>query len=156
IIKGTTAQPLGILNSNCLITITKDTSQTAATISLANTSNMLSRLPPASQEAPTTRWLCHSDCLAQFAQLNFTSGTTILTPGAHIYLPRGVAGPLPLLWGIPVLVMEQMSVLGTVGDLILADFQHYLLLDGGMKPNISLHAAFTTGEVILRFVLRVD
>jgi len=82
------------------------------------------------------------------------------TGGAPIYLPaNGLAGnPYPTLMGRPVMVVEQCAVLGTVGDIILADFQNgYVLAEkGGMQTDMSIHVRFVYDESVFRFVYRCD
>ena len=68
----------------------------------------------------------------------------------------GVEVTFPLLKGRPVVTVEQCPVVGTAGDLILADLDHYVIVDGGMKSAMSLHVRFDTDQALLRFVMRVD
>lgn len=149
ILAGTGAgQPLGILNSSCLITVPKRTGQAAATIVGENVSDMWSRLPVASRRRAV--WLCNEDAEGQFENLGGASG------GA-LYMPQGAGGnPYPLLKGRPVLVLEQSPILGAIGDITVVDLSQYILLDGGIKSAISVDAHFDTDEVTFRFTWRVD
>jgi HK97 family phage major capsid protein len=58
--------------------------------------------------------------------------------------------------GRPVIAVEQCPALGTVGDIILADLRHYIIIDGGINPAISADVRFLNDEIVWRFVLRVD
>jgi HK97 family phage major capsid protein len=60
--------------------------------------------------------------------------------------------------GAPVIEIEQCETLGTVGDIILADFQNgYLIAEkGGIKSDMSIHVKFQYDESVFRFVMRVD
>ena len=143
--------PLGILNSPALITVASEGGQTPGTIVLANVSKMWSRLP-----APCRRravWIVSEDTEAQLDTLTVSSGSA----NSHTYIPAGVYGnPTPLLKGRPVLVIEQAAQLGSVGDIVLADLSQYLLIDGGVTPQVSADVRFLNDEVVWRFALRVD
>ena len=97
---------------------------------------------------PFRRRVANEDIDEQLEKLGGNPGT---------YIPAGVNGnKLPLLKGRPVLTVEQCPVVGSVGDLILADLDHYVIVDGGMKYAMSLHVRFDTDQALLRFVMRVD
>ncbi len=93
----------------------------------------------------------HEDAEEQFdTQL---SGVAL----APWYQPAGTNGsPVPLLKGRPVYAVEQCSPLGTAGDIILADLDHYIVIDGGLRPALSADVLFDDDELVWRFVLRVD
>ena len=82
------------------------------------------------------------------------------TGGIPVYMPAGGLSGLPYdtLYGRPVLPIEQCATLGTVGDIILADFTNgYILAEkGGVKTDVSIHVAFLNDESIFRFVIRID
>jgi len=139
-------QPLGVMNSTALITVAKETGQAAATVVSENIAKMWKRLPaPSRYEA---FWLANEDVDEQLEKLGGNPGT---------YIPAGVNGNVfPLLKGRPVLTVEQCPVLGTSGDLVLADLSKYVIIDGGMNSALSLHVRFDTDQVLLRFVLRID
>jgi HK97 family phage major capsid protein len=147
VLSGTGAgQPLGILNSPALITVAAETGQTPATVVRANVNKMWKRLPAPSRYNAV--WLANEDMDEQLETLNGNPGT---------YIPAGVNGnKFPLLKGRPVITVEQCPVVGTVGDLVLADLDHYVIVDGGMKYAMSLHVRFDTDQALLRFVMRVD
>jgi len=139
-------QPLGILNSPALITIAKETGQAPATVVRENVNKMWKRLPAPSRYNAV--WLANEDMDEQLEVLGGNPGT---------YIPAGVNGnKFPLLKGRPVVTVEQCPVVGTAGDLILADLDHYVIVDGGMKSAMSLHVRFDTDQALLRFVMRVD
>lgn len=141
-------QPLGMLNSPALITVSKAAGQAAGTIVSENVSAMWSRLPvPCRRRAA---WLCNEDAEGQLENLGGASGPAM-------YMPAGTGGnPYPLLKGRPVLVIEQSPLLGNVGDIVLVDPTQYILMDGGMKYALSVHARFDNDEVVFRFTWRVD
>jgi HK97 family phage major capsid protein len=64
--------------------------------------------------------------------------------------------------GMPIVATEKCSAVGTVGDVILADFSHYIIGDRGLEISASREAygyggyGFLTDETFWRVVLRVD
>lgn len=140
--------PLGILNSTSLISVAKQSGQSAATIVSENVANMWSRFPVPSRRRGM--WFCNEDAEAQLETLGGASGTAL-------YMPAGTGGnPYPLLKGRPLIALEQCPALGAVGDIVLADPSQYVLIDNGVKSALSVHARFDTDEVVFRFVWRVD
>jgi HK97 family phage major capsid protein len=57
-----------------------------------------------------------------------------------------------------IIFCEQCPILGTVGDIILADLANgYILADkGGMQTDVSIHVRFVYDESVFRFVYRCD
>jgi HK97 family phage major capsid protein len=57
-----------------------------------------------------------------------------------------------------VIVIEQAASVGTLGDVILADFANgYVLAEkGGIAADMSIHVRFEYDESCFRFVMRVD
>ena len=76
-----------------------------------------------------------------------------------VYIPAGGLSDTPYatLFGRPVMPLEQCSAVGDVGDIILADFGQYLLIDkGGINATSSIHVRFLYDENVFRFIYRVD
>ncbi len=89
----------------------------------------------------------------------FTMSLTVGSGGVPVYMPAGgVSGtPYSTLFGRPVIPLEQCQTLGTPGDIILADFSQYLLIDkGGINAASSIHVRFLYDENVFRFIYRVD
>ena len=120
IVNGTGAgQPLGILNSPCLITVNKESGQTAATVNAQNIVYMWSRL-----WAPAGKTRSGSSTRMSSRQLHtMTVGTG--SAATLAYLPPGGLStkPYATLLGRPVLPVEWCPTLGTVGDVMLVDLQ---------------------------------
>jgi HK97 family phage major capsid protein len=155
IINGTGAgQPLGILNAGCLVSVTKETGQKAATIMAENIIKMDSRLFPSSNTNAV--WLINQNTKPQL----YTMSLSVGTGGIPIYMPAGgLSGqPYSTLLGKPVLPIEQAATLGTVGDIMLVDLAGgYILAEkGGIKSDMSIHLRFNYDESVFRFVMRVD
>ena len=143
-------QPQGVLFSQALITVAKDTSQAAATISYNNVENMWAALP-----VPCRRrgvWLIHELVEKQFSDANFVTAASVA-----MYMPAAAGGnEFPLLKGRPLIQIEQGKPVGTTGDIILCDFSQYGIVDGGLKANLSMEADFDHDQGIFRFAWRVD
>jgi HK97 family phage major capsid protein len=154
IINGTGAgEPLGILNAGCVVSVSKETGQTADTIAFENINKMWSRLMASCR--PNAVWLINQDCEPQLRQMSLAIGTG----GAPVYTPEGgiSVSPYAALFGRPVVPVEYCATVGTVGDIILADFSKYVAIDkGGMKSDVSIHVQFLYDESVFRFVYRFD
>jgi len=148
--------PLGILNSPALVTVAAEAGQPAATLLFENIVNMYSRAYGRSR--PNMVWLINQDIEPQLYAMSLAVGVG----GIPVYLPaNGISGsPYGSLMGRPVIPIEHASTLGTVGDIMLADLQQYLLIDkggagGGIQAATSIHVKFTYDETAFRFVYRV-
>jgi len=149
--------PLGIMNSNALVTVAKETSQTADTIVYENVIKMWARMP-ASRMARAA-WFCTQQALEQFPLMNLAVGTG----GAPVFLPNGgavgdaAAAPSGTLLGRPIIPIEQAATLGDKGDIVLADMSDYVAITkGGLKTASSIHVYFNTDKTAFRFVRRVN
>lgn len=146
-------QPLGILNSGCVVSVGKETGQSASTIVYENISKMWSRLMAKSR--PNSVWVINQDCEPQLNQMSIAVGTG----GVPVYMPSsGVSGqPYSTLFGRPVVPIEHCQTLGTTGDIMLCDFSKYKAIDkGGMQSDVSIHVRFIYDEQVFRFVYRFD
>jgi HK97 family phage major capsid protein len=146
-------QPLGILNSGALVKVAKETGQAAKTITVENIVKMWSRMWGRSRQNAV--WLINQDVEPMLYTLSLKIGDG----GVPVYMPaNGLSDkPYSTLFGRPVIPIEQCSSLGTLGDIILADFSQYLLIDkGGINAASSIHVRFLYDESVFRFIYRVD
>lgn len=148
-------RPLGFMNSNCKITVSKEGSQPADTIVFDNVAAMMARLNPAS--IPTAVWLANISCLPQLLKMsvpiqNIAATENVGGSGAGlIYDPS-----TRKLLGLQVLFNEYSEALGDEGDLALCDLNEYLVIDRAAESASSIHVRFDYGETAFRFVYRVD
>jgi len=155
-IRGTGAgQPLGILNAPCLVSVAAETGQATDTVVYENILKMYSRIFSLSSAV----WMANSNLLPQLATMSLSVGTG----GAPVWLPAGGASgkPYDTLMGKPLIWSKHCSTLGTVGDIILADWSQYLVgtkagqgSDG--KFDTSIHLKFDADQTCFRFVFRID
>jgi len=153
-VQGTGAgQPTGIINANCLVSVTKESGQAADTIQFENIVNMWSRMygPCRSRSV----WLINQDIEPQLFTMSF-EGTSSSVPA---YLPANglSASPYGTLMGRPVIPTQACETLGDKGDIILADFSQYLtaLKTGGVRAETSIHLWFDYDMTAYRFIMRV-
>ena len=158
-IRGTGAgMPLGVLNDPALITVAKEGSQAADTFLAANVLKMFGRLHPAC--AANAIWITNSTCLPKLLSLYIPA--TNVAGSENV---GAVTGPLVtiigpnqfLMLGLPLVVTEKASVLGDVGDLILADWSQYAL---GLRREVTVERnnapGWTEDATDWRAIIRVD
>ncbi len=146
-------QPLGVLNSPCLITVAKEGAQAADTVVSQNIIKMRAQFYAASRA--NSVWLINQELEPQLATMFIAVGAS----GIPIYMPAtGLSGTqYDTLYGRPVIPVEYCSALGDLGDIMLTDWSQYLTITkGGMQAASSIHVAFMTDETVFRFVYRVD
>ena len=144
-------KPLGITVGKSLISITKETNQTLKTIVYENVLKMWSRAAGRSNAA----WFVNQDTEPQLNAMSLAIGTG----GVPVYLPAGGISGLGFstLFGRPVVPVEYCATLGTVGDIVLADWSDYIFIDkGGVKSASSMHVRFLFGEEVFRITYRLD
>ena len=154
ILNGTGAgQCLGITNSDCAVSIAKESAQVADTIVYENVNKMRTRLWAPSMT--NAAWFINQDCQYELSTMAFVVGTG----GVPVYLPAtGISGsPYDTMYGRPVIPIEQASTVGTVGDINLLDLSQYLLIDkGNIQNDVSMHVRFLYAEKVFRFIFRVN
>jgi len=138
----------GILKAAATISVTKDNVQPAATLTYKNLVNMWERLWPGSEGQ--AKFYANKTIFPQLMQMTIPAGTGGLSP-----LGVTFAGGKFNIFGADVEFVEYLPALGTVGDISLVDFSQYLgVSKGGMKTDSSMHVAFLTAEMVLRFIIR--
>ena len=152
IVEGTGAgQPLGFQVAPCLVSIAKESGQSAATINTTNLSKMWARMPARSQKNAV--WLVNVDTQPQLDFLTIPAAAGALEPRFVNYGPDGVL----TIKGRPVLPVEYAATVGTVGDINLVDLSKYRLIrKGGVEQSSSIHVRFTQGEQTFRAFYRCD
>jgi HK97 family phage major capsid protein len=157
IVQGSGAgQPLGFLSSPSTIVQAHVSGETgSAPPSATDILNMWSRLyAPYRKDAV---WLINQSIEPGLIPL------TIGSPSLGqilIYQAPGVAGNQTgrgMMFGRPVIPIEQTAAVGVQGDIILWSPSGYLLaMRQELRADSSMHVAFLTGEMAFRFMLRAD
>jgi len=121
-------QPLGILNAPCLVSVAKDGSQVAATITPTNLAGMVSRLAPGSWARAT--WIVSPSALAALFTIKVVITTVAGAENVGGFGPNWFTsnpdGTFMLL-GRPLIVSDRCAALGTKGDVLLVDLKSYLV-----------------------------
>jgi HK97 family phage major capsid protein len=146
-------QPLGILTCPALISVTKESGQTADTVVWQNIIKMWSRLAPGAQTR--SAWFINQEVQPELMTMSQTVGTG----GVPVFLPAGGASgsPYMTLMGRPVVPVEQCSKLGDAGDILLADMSDYIGIDKGqLETDTSMHVQFLYDEQVFRFRYRFN
>jgi HK97 family phage major capsid protein len=152
-----TGQPLGVLNADALITVAKESSQPAATIVYENCANMLGRLHRNCWKNAV--WVVNNTALPQLLRMTLNVKTVDGSQNVggsavpvFAQTPRGYT-----MFGMPVLLTEKLPVVGTVGDILLADFTQYAI---GIRKQLSIErntfVGWQTDESGYRAIVRVD
>lgn len=137
---------LGIMKSGLPVSVAKETSQTAKTIVAANVVKMLARF---TGNVANAAWFINQDVLPQLPLMTIGQQPVFIPGGSFANAPFGS------LFGRPIVPIEFCETLGTKGDIILADFSEYLLIEkGGMEEAESIHVKFLTDETAYRFITR--
>lgn len=114
--------------------------------------------PAGTAQLPAAAWFIDQSVIPQLFSMQ--AGTGAGPAVILLYHPPGdnpLYGPYGQLLGLPVIPTEHNAVLGTVGDIVLADMSQVLLADKG-APEVaaSMHVRFVQGEMAFRFTYRVD
>ena len=145
-------KPLGIISANCLVSVTKETSQTADTIVAENAIKIYSQVWASSKQRGV--WLANADTLPQLMTMSIAVGTG----GIPVWQPANqMAGrPYDTLMGRPIYYLEQSPTLGDAGDLLFAHLAEYAFIRKPLQTAVSIHVSFTSGQTCFRFVWRVN
>jgi HK97 family phage major capsid protein len=74
-----------------------------------------------------------------------------------VFQPDARTGVLGTLLGLPLVYTDLLPALGGKGDLMLANFQYYLIKDGyGVEIAASEHVYFTTNRTVIKAFWNVD
>lgn len=140
-------------NVPSVVTQAAEGGQTAGTIVYNNIVRMWSRLYGRLRTADAC-WVINQDVEPQLAQMVVPGGS----PGPAYLPPGGLAGlPYATLYGKPILYSEACSAVGTVGDIILANFSAYatVVKEGGVRTDTSMHLYFDADQTAFRVIMRV-
>jgi HK97 family phage major capsid protein len=165
-------QPLGIFNTQALLTVNGGT--TTAALSVADVLQMWAQFYYSGAQGSiaaevadqnllaskdgSAAWFIDQSVLPYLFQLQVGTGTG---PGVVLlYHPPGsnpLYGTYGDLLGLPVIPTEHNMNYGTAGDILLADLSQYLIADkGSIAAAASMHVRFVYDEMTFRFTYRVD
>jgi len=139
-------KPLGILNSDCRIEVARDTS---STFKFADIAAMISKFYVTNWNKGL--WVINLSVLPDLVQMADTAGHLIYTGGnIEKRLP-------PSILGIPVRFTGRTPTLGLAGDVMLCNFEYYLIKNGsGPFVAASEHVYFTKNKTVVKAFYNVD
>ncbi len=141
-------KPLGILVSPALVTVSR------ATTSVISTADVIGMIAQFRGSLDRAVFLVNQSALPSIYKLKDEANNYIWHPSGSGSIADKAMGTL---YGIPLVVTEKCPAVGTKGDIILADFGHYLIGDrGGLRTDYSQHYKFQSDQMAYRVIKRVD
>ncbi len=142
--------PLGILNSSALVSVAKESAQSADTLVVANIAKMFARMPAGSLARAV--WMINNDVLPQLITMVLNNYPIYTPPGAIANAPAG------MLLGRPIKITQHAKTLGDKGDIQFVDWKMYRTITkrGGIETATSMHLYFDAGAMAFRATFRVD
>lgn len=141
-------KPLGILSAPALVTVSRATASQVHPLDIVT---MMSRFRGSYDKAVL---LINQSTIPQVFLMKDDNGNFIWHPGMSGTIANKVMGTI---YGIPYIITEKASALGTEGDIILADWSHYLVgKRGGLVTDYSDHYFFNKDSRAYRCKARVD
>lgn len=147
-------KPLGVLSSDALITVAKESGQAASSLLGANIVKMWSRL--LTRQRKNAVWVMHPDLEVELPGLSITSRGSA---EKFLWDPEGGLAGLDYqrILNRPVIFDDNCAALGSKGDILLIDPQQYILLKKGTaKTGWSIHVQWLTDQSCFRIVYRVS
>jgi HK97 family phage major capsid protein len=147
-------QPQGVLHSNALIVVAKDSGQATATLSAKNVINMVTRLPAGSYSRAF--WLINPDVLPALDQMTLGNYPIYMPVGAGVGSMQG--SPYGMLKGRPIVTTEHAAAFSSQSDVSLLDLSYYRSITsrGGVQTATSMHLYFDADATAFRTTFRVD
>jgi HK97 family phage major capsid protein len=110
-------EPVGVMNDDCTIPVTRNAANTVAYVDLAS---MMGRLHPALHQDAI--WIANQEVLPQLMKLQDPAGGYVWIANAGVPADSRLPGTL---FGKPLLISEQCAALGSEGDILLGNFRMY-------------------------------
>lgn len=141
-------QPLGYKNGGSLVTVAKESAQSAASVVAANIAKMYSRLINPGQGI----WYINQDVFPELLLMTLGNQPIFTAPNQGIK-----EAPGGLLLGRPVKISEHCSTMGAVGDIVFANPKagYYSPRKAGVKFNSSIHLYFDYDVEAFRWTFRM-
>lgn len=143
-----TGKPEGILQSSALVSVAKESGQSADTIVAENVLQMYSR----QMDISNSIWIANTNTFPQIATMTI-GDQPMYQP------PMGLAAaPFGTLMGRPILYTEHAKTVGDQGDLCFASMRNYygIKKSGGVKFAESMHLFFDRDAQAFRWTFRFN
>jgi HK97 family phage major capsid protein len=139
-------KPLAVLNTSGAMVIDRDTS---ASIKFEDVVAMKAAMLPSAMNGAI--FIASQSAYGDIKDLKDTSSNRIYT-GQNI-----VKGTPAMLDGTQIIFTGRTSTLGNKGDLMLVNFEYYLVKDGsGLYIAASEHVKFTSNKTVIKIVFNID
>jgi HK97 family phage major capsid protein len=144
------AKPVGFFGHSSQVTVAKETGQAAGTINAANVTKMLARRRT-SNDAQWV-WLMSASAYSQIITLTIGSSPAWTSPASGLK-----DAPGGMLLGIPIVISEHCSTLGTEGDIVLVNARGYygIYHSTSLRFDSSIHVHFAQDISAFRWIMRV-
>jgi len=151
------AQPTGMLNAanRALVTVAKDASQAAGSVTAANIIAMWGRMAPEARN--NAIWMVNPDIETQLIQMAMQTGEG--GDSQLVYMPANglSASPYGTLFGRPIVPNEHMAAAGSLGDIAFINPKEYLWIErDGIRQATSVHVRFEYDEMAFKFTYRCN
>jgi len=147
-------QPLGLQNSGCLITVTR---QNTSSVLYNDLPGIWAQVLPASREKGI--WLLNHEVLEDLMTIG-AGNVTQASGHQMIFVARdqgAVMTPPKTIFGRPYVLSEKLPAKGDQGDIGFYDLSYYLIGDRQkLTIDTSAHVGFVSNTIYWRFTLRVD
>lgn len=149
-VRGTgTGQPLGALNSGAAYFINR------ATANQVTYPDLVAMVARVLMRGGSPVWSIPQSVLPQLAQMTDPEGHYIWVPNTGV--TAATSGFAGTLLGYPVRWNNRMPLLGTKGDIMIADWSYYLIKDGsGPFVAASEHVLFQQNKTMIKIFWNVD
>lgn len=141
--------PMGILNDKnpALLTVAIESGQTEKYV-YANLLKMNNRMIP--NQAANYKWFINPEAMDYLPYIYITVGSN----SYPVWMPNVQNGSVGTLFGKPVIPCEQMSAVGSLGDIALVNMTQYCSVSrfGGERTDISTQVYFDTDEQAFRVI----
>jgi len=136
-------QPLGIMPSDAMLKVAR---AAVGRVDISDIGNLAERLLPGSHKKAV--WLINQTVLTEWVNLTAAAAN----PAAVLNLAEMIC------LGKPIIVTEKCASMGTEGDIILADFSHYVIGDRELVISASRHVPnyWQRNLTFWKLVIRVD
>lgn len=122
-IQGTGAgQPLGVINAGGTVSVAR--ANNSPPFQFVDTANMMEHFMMAGANERNTCWVISQSLMNDVITMQGPSGNA-----SYVWVPNARDGLPGYLLGFPVIWSEKNPVAGTAGDVILANWQYYLIGD---------------------------
>jgi HK97 family phage major capsid protein len=148
-IGGGVGEPLGFLNANAAISVTRSTATAGDNVEWADITQMFARMLP--QSLNRAVWVIAPDVLPSLLQMTVGDFPVMLSNQS--------AGPgaVGTILGRPVIVSEKAKSVGDAGDINFVDFGFYLIGDRqAMSARQSEDFRFNQDVTAFRVIERID